>query len=53
MYRVFDKTFSSYDEVAEWAWNEHKIDTDWLGEKNHDECIQACEELETILKEEV
>lgn len=26
MYQVLDRQFEEFDEVIEWAWDEHKID---------------------------
>lgn len=54
MFKVFDNTFSTFEDVIKWAWNEHKIDVDPEAEMpaTDEEKHEQCKMLEEMLEEE-
>ena len=48
-YKVGNTEFNTFEEVASWAWNEHKISFEMDDYLEGDEAQKACDELNTIL----
>ncbi len=50
-YNVFNNRFDTFDDVMEWAWNEHKILLDNCAPCTEEEFHEACRELEQMLSD--
>jgi hypothetical protein len=48
-YKVGNTEFDTFEQVANWAWNEHKISFEGMEYLEGDEAHKACDELNQIL----
>lgn len=44
-----DKQFYDFEEIVKWAWDEYKIDANFLDVMDDDLKHQACEQLELMI----
>ena len=49
MYKVYNKSFSSFKEVEDWAWNEYRIPPHPINSPDEDLKHQICLELESMI----